>query len=114
MIRRPPRSTLFPYTTLFRSPADLKNFESRSECVVNQFSAFEVEPGLNIQGKLVSGESIADLGGLAMAYEAFQKSMAGKPRPEKINGFTPEQRFFLGWAQAHAAKYTPEFARRVT
>ncbi len=96
------------------TPADLKNFQTRSECVVNQFSAFEVEPGLNMQGKLVSGESIADLGGLTVAYEAFQKSMAGKPRPENIDGFTPEQRFFLGWAQVWASKYTPEVARLIT
>ena len=93
--------------------ADLKNFTARGDCVVNQFSAFEVEPGLNITGKLVSGESIADLGGLTVAYEALQKSMAGK-RPENIDGFTPEQRFFLGWAQVWAAKHTPEFARLIT
>jgi len=96
------------------TPADLKNFQTRSECVVNQFSAFEVEPGLNMQGKLVSGESIADLGGLTVSYEAFQKSMAGKPKPANIDGFTPEQRFFLGWAQVWAAKYTPEIARLIT
>jgi putative endopeptidase len=96
------------------TPTDLKNFESRSECVINQFSSFEVEPGLNVQGKLVAGESIADLGGLAMAYDAFQKSLEGKPRPANIDGFTPEQRFFLGWAQVWASKYTPEFARFVT
>ncbi|HVF67825.1 MAG TPA: M13 family metallopeptidase [Pyrinomonadaceae bacterium] len=93
------------------TPADLKNFESRSECVVNQFSAFEVEPGLNMTGKLVSGESIADLGGLTVAYAAFKKSLEGKPRPANIDGFTPEQRFFLGWAQVWAEKYTPESAR---
>jgi putative endopeptidase len=95
------------------TPADLKNFQTRSECVVNQFSAFEVEPGLNVVGKLVSGESIADLGGLTVAYDAYQKSIAGK-RPENIDGFTPEQRFFLGWAQVWASKYTPEFARLIT
>ena len=46
------------------TPADQKNFQSRSECIVKQFDAFEVEPGLNMIGKLVSGESIADFGGL--------------------------------------------------
>ncbi|HEX8557005.1 MAG TPA: M13 family metallopeptidase [Pyrinomonadaceae bacterium] len=92
------------------TPADLKNFEARSECVVNQFSAFEVEPGLKMVGKLVAGESIADLGGLTVAYEAFRKSMAGR-KPENVDGFTPEQRFFLGWAQVWASKYTPEAAR---
>ncbi|HJQ30551.1 MAG TPA: M13 family metallopeptidase [Pyrinomonadaceae bacterium] len=95
-------------------PEDLKNFQSRAGCVINQFSSFEVEPGLNIQGKLVAGESIADLGGLAMAYDAFQKSLEGKPRPANIDGFTPEQRFFLGWAQVWASKDTPEFARLMT
>jgi putative endopeptidase len=93
------------------TPADMKNFESRSGCIVKQFDAFQVEPGLNMTGKLVSGESIADLGGLTVAYHAFEKSLEGKPRPASIDGFTPEQRFFLGWAQVWAEKYTPEAAR---
>ena len=93
------------------TPADLKNFESRSDCIVKQFDAFQVEPGLNMTGKLVAGESIADFGGLTVAYHAFEKSLEGKPRPASIDGFTPEQRFFLGWAQVWAEKYTPEAAR---
>jgi predicted metalloendopeptidase len=95
------------------TPADLKNFEGRSNCIVTQFDAFEVESGLHEQGKLVSGESIADLGGLTVAYEAFQKSLQGKPRPANIDGFTPEQRFFLGWAQVWAEKSTPEYERLI-
>ena len=91
--------------------SDKKNFDQRAECVINQFSAFEAEPGLHLQGKLVSGESIADLGGLYVAYDAFMKSLEGKPRPANIDGFTPEQRFFLGWAQVWAEKYTPEWVR---
>lgn len=90
---------------------DKKNFDERAECVINQFSAFEAEPGLHLQGKLVSGESIADLGGLYVAYDAFMKSLQGKPRPAAIDGFTPEQRFFLGWAQVWAEKDTVEAAR---
>lgn len=93
------------------TPDDKKKFDERAECIVKQFGAYEVEPGLNLMGKLVSGESIADLGGLAVAYEAFQKSLAGKPRPADIDGFTPEQRFFLGWAQVWGEKDTPEAAR---
>lgn len=96
------------------TPADQKNFGLRSDCIVKQFDAFEVEPGLNLIGKLVSGESIADFGGLTVAYQAFMKSLEGKPRPAKIDGFTPEQRFFLGWAQVWAEKYTPEAARLQT
>jgi predicted metalloendopeptidase len=51
---------------------------------------------------------------LQVAYEAYMKSLEGKPRPGPVDGFTPEQRFFLGWAQVWAAKYTPEAARRQT
>jgi putative endopeptidase len=91
--------------------SDKKNFDERADCVINQFSSFEAEPGLHLQGKLVSGESIADLGGLYVAYDAFMKSLQGKPRPADIDGFSPEQRFFLGWAQVWAEKYTPETAR---
>lgn len=90
---------------------DRKNFDERANCVVRQFDAFEAEPGLHLQGKLVSGESIADLGGLYVAYDAFQKSLEGKPRPADIDGFSPEQRFFLGWAQVWAEKDTPEWIR---
>lgn len=91
--------------------SDKKNFDERADCVVNQFDSFEAEPGLHLQGKLVSGESIADLGGLYVAYDAYLKSLEGKPHPPDIDGFTAEQRYFLGWAQVWAEKYTPEAAR---
>ncbi|MEA2172656.1 MAG: putative endopeptidase [Blastocatellia bacterium] len=90
---------------------DLKKFKERAECVIKQFDEFEVEKGLHENGKLVVGESIADLGGLVIAYAAFQKSMEGKPRPPDIDGFTPEQRFFLGYAYSWATNVRPEFAR---
>ncbi len=67
---------------------------------------------LHVNGKLTLGENIADLGGLTIAYAALQKSMAGKPAPEKIDGFTPDQRFFLAWAQMWRANYRPEELRR--
>ena len=94
--------------------ADLKDFHARTECVVNQFNGFQVEPGLNENGKLVVGESVADLGGLVIAYAAWQKSMEGKPRPATIDGFTPEQRFFLAYAHGWATNIRPEFARLLT
>jgi putative endopeptidase len=90
---------------------DLKKFKERAECVIKQFDEFEVEKGLHKNGKLVVGESIADLGALVVAYAAFQKSMEGKPRPADIDGFTPEQRFFLGYAYSWATNVRPEFAR---
>jgi predicted metalloendopeptidase len=94
------------------SPEDLKNYQTRAACVELQFSGYKVEEGLFQNGKLVLGESIADLGGLKIAYRAFQKSLEGKPRPKDIDGFTPEQRFFLGWGQVWATNYRPEFARQ--
>jgi putative endopeptidase len=84
------------------TPEDQKNFEVRGECIANQFSAYEVEPGLHENGKLEEGESIADLGGLTLAHAAFEKTLEGKPAPAPIDGFTAEQRFFLGWAQVWA------------
>jgi putative endopeptidase len=93
--------------------ADAKNYTDRANCVEQQFSSFRVEEvGLNQNGKLVLGESIGDLGGLKIAWLAFQKSLQGKPRPADIDGFTPEQRFFLGWAQVWGRKQTPESMRQ--
>ncbi|MCU1347120.1 MAG: peptidase family, partial [Acidobacteria bacterium] len=90
---------------------DRKRFDERAACIVDQFNHFEIEPGVAHNGKLVAGESIADLGGAIVAYNAWQKSLEGKPRPETIDGFTPEQRFFLGFARARAANQTIEWAR---
>jgi putative endopeptidase len=90
---------------------DRKKFEERAACVIKQFGEYEVQPGLFINGKLTLGENIGDFAGLTVAYEAFKKSLEGKPRPADIDGFTPEQRFFLGWAQVWAGKYTPEAER---
>ncbi len=92
---------------------DRKSFDEHAGCVVKQFDAFEVEPGLHQNGKLVLGESIGDLGGLAIAYAAYEKSIEGH-RPKDIDGFTPEQRFFLGWAQVWGTNMRPEFARLQT
>jgi predicted metalloendopeptidase len=89
---------------------DRKSFDERASCVQKQFDGYEVELGLHENGKLVLGESIADLGGLAISYAAYEKSIEGK-RPPTLGGFTPEQRFFLGWAQVWGANMRPENAR---
>ena len=86
---------------------DLKNFQARAECIANQYSEFNVAPNLNIKGKLVTGEAIADLGGATIALAAYEKSLEGKPR-QTIDGFTPEQRFFLGFAQVWAENMAME------
>ncbi|MGB7847531.1 MAG: M13 family metallopeptidase [Candidatus Acidiferrum sp.] len=95
------------------SPEDRKNFTERGDCVVKQFDGYEAEPGLHQNGKLVLGESIGDLGGLAIAYAAYERSIDGK-RPKDIDGFTPEQRFFLGWAQVWGTNQRAEAARLQT
>lgn len=89
---------------------DAKNYKQRADCIEQQFSNFKVAEGLNQNGKLVLGESIGDLGGLKLAYLAYKKSLGGKAAPV-IDGFTGDQRFFLGWAQVWAANSTPESER---
>lgn len=91
--------------------ADLAEFKSRTDAVSSLFDSFEVEPGLHINGKLVTGEATADLGGATLAYRALQRSLDAKGRPEPIDGFSPEQRFFLGFAQIWAGLQRPEYTR---
>jgi putative endopeptidase len=92
------------------TPEDQKNFQGRAECVIKQFDGYEVEPGLHENGKLVVGESIGDLGGLAIAYSALQKMLQEHPEGA-IDGFTPDQRFFISWAHGWAASARPEYQR---
>ncbi len=93
------------------TPEDAKNFNARAEMVVKQFDGYVAVDTFHVNGKLTLGENIADLGGLKIAYEAFEKSLEGKPRPEKIDGLTPEQRFFLAWAQIWRTNIRPEAQR---
>jgi putative endopeptidase len=94
------------------TPADYKEFQSRGKCVVDQFSSYTVDGGLHENGKLVLGESIGDLGGVKLAYLAFERSMKGKPRPPDQDGFTPEQQFFISWGQARGDEITPDAQRQ--
>ena len=91
---------------------DRNKFTTRAECVAEQFSGYRTSDGTNLNGKLVLGESIADLGGLTIAYHALLKSMEGKPRPTSIDGFTPEQRFFIGWGMIWAMSQRSESERQ--
>ena len=92
------------------TPADAARFNARAQCVVNEWNALQPLPGVHEIGKQVEGEEIADLGGLTIAYKAFEKWQAQHPR-RVIDGFTPEQRFFMGWAQVWASAERPEFVR---
>ncbi|MCC9138185.1 M13 family metallopeptidase [Pontibacter silvestris] len=80
------------------SEADQEQFKTRANAVADQYNQYTVLDNLHVNGKLTLGENIADIGGLNIAYTALQKALANK-NPGKIDGFTPEQRFFLAWAQ---------------
>ena len=91
---------------------DAAAYKARAQLVSEQFDRYTVlDSATHVNGKLTLGENLADLGGLTIAYAAFQKSMAGKPRLATIDGFTPEQRFFLSWAQVWRESSRPEAAR---
>ena len=92
------------------TPASAKAYTERSKAIVAQYAAYEPLPGLHINGELTQGENIADNGGLKIAYAAFQKALAKHPEEanKKIDGFTPDQRFFLAWAQIWRANQRDE------
>jgi len=90
---------------------DLDNFHASADCIIKQYGAWNVDEALNLNGELVTGEAIADLGGATLALRAYQKSLEGQPRIV-IDGYTPEQRFFLGMAQVWGQNMALEEARR--
>ena len=91
---------------------DRLHFDKNVKCIVRQFSGYTVDRDLHVQGKLVTGEAIADLGGLKLAWRAFHASPYYKDAPT-IDGFTPDQQFFLGFAHFWATNIRPEEARRL-
>lgn len=91
--------------------ADEKAFTERATLLVKQFDAFEPIPGMPINGTLTLGENLADLGGLIIAYDAFQRAQQGKPAAVPPDGFTPEQRFFLSYAETWRFKHREETLR---
>jgi endothelin-converting enzyme/putative endopeptidase len=95
------------------TPQDKEKFDARAQCVVNQFDSYFIEPGIHHNGKLVLGESIADLGGAKLAFAAYQKSRAGKGPEPTLDGFTPEQQFFIAWGQWRGDETRPETQRKM-
>ena len=92
--------------------ADAEEFKKRADEVVNQYNGFVILDTLHVNGKLTLGENLADLGGLSIAYEAFKHTKQGKSK-KKIDGFTPDQRFFLNWAQVWRNNILPETAAQL-
>ena len=93
------------------TPKDAQEFKDHTSILVNQFNKYEVLDSLFINGKLTLGENIADLGGLTVAYYAYQASLDNKGIPEAIDGFTGNQRFFLSFAQIWRGTLRNEFLR---
>ena len=93
---------------------DAREFEARAQKLVDQYSAYEALPGVKVNGRLTLGENIADLGGVSIAYEALQRSLARNPSRRKvIDGFTPEQRFFISLAQLWRTNTREQELRRL-
>jgi putative endopeptidase len=90
---------------------DSSKFSEKTKMVVNQYANYVAIDSLHVNGELTLGENIADFGGIMIAYQAFKKTKQGQSN-EKISGFTPDQRFFLSWAQIWRTNYTPEAMKK--
>ena len=96
------------------TPQDAKQFEERVACVVNEYNDFIAVDDVHVNGKLTLGENVADLGGLKLAWMAYLSHAAGlDQKPQPVDGFTPEQRFFIGYGQGWCENYTPEILRLI-
>ena len=91
---------------------DNARFEERKNKLAAQYNGYEVVDGLTINGEFTSGENIGDLGGLGIAYKAYRLSLNGAEAPV-LDGFTGDQRFFLGWAQVWRSKARDEESKRL-
>ena len=90
--------------------ADIDAFKKRTDALADQYAQFEPLPGIKVNGRLTLGENIGDVGGLTVAYRAYQLSLNGQPAPT-VDGFTGDQRFFLGWAQVWRSLYRDQALR---
>jgi predicted metalloendopeptidase len=93
------------------TPADAAAFKQRAQCIVDEYDSLEPIAGVHENGKNVQGEAIADLGGLTIAYRAFERTPEFKAH-RKIDGYTPEQRFFLAYAQVWRGAQTEAAIRQ--
>jgi putative endopeptidase len=91
--------------------ADAKEFDKRAACIVDQYGGYTAVDDVKLNGKLTLGENIADSGGARIAYMALMQTLSDAAKAEKIDGLTPQQRFFVGWGQIWCSNITPERAR---
>ena len=93
---------------------DAVRFKERADKLVDQYDQIIVIDTLHANGRFTLGENIADHGGLLVAHQAYLNSLKGKETPAPIDGFTNEQRFFLGYATLWGQNIRPEEIRRRT
>jgi putative endopeptidase len=93
------------------SKEDYDKFKAKGEEVINLYSSFVVLDSLHVNGRLTQGENTADIGGIAIAYDAFKLTKEGQDTA-KIDGLTPDQRFFLSFAQSWRKKVKDESLRQ--
>jgi putative endopeptidase len=93
------------------SPRDVERFRAIARALSAQVGGYSPVPGAIVNGELTLAENVGDLGGLSIAYRAYKLSLGGRPAPI-IDGYTGDQRFFIGWAQIWRAKVRPEFLRQ--
>ena len=93
--------------------ADRARFRERAACVDAEYAAFDVEPGLPLDGPRVESEAIGDLGGVRLAYRALGKALVGRSASPLRDGLTAEQRFFVAWARSRAEAVRPETEREL-
>jgi len=93
--------------------SDRTEFEKRAEALIEQYNALEPEevPGQHVNGALTVGENIGDLGGLTIAYKAYEIALAGAEAPI-LDGLSGAQRFFYGWSQVWRTQIRPAEAER--
>lgn len=92
---------------------DRSRFKALTDKLVDQYNQYVQIDTIKVNGQLTLGENIADLGGLAIAFDGLKRHWAAHGKPESKDGFTPEQRFFIAWNQGLRVKYRPEELRRI-
>lgn len=93
------------------SPTDLTQFTKLGKALAAQYSALQPFSGIYVDGDFTLGENIGDLGGITAAYDGLQLFLAKHPQKEKIDGFTPEQRFFISWGTIWRTKSRDEYVK---
>jgi putative endopeptidase len=92
-------------------PATEQQFKQRTQCVVDQYSAYKISDSTTLNGKNTLGENIADIGGVKLSLAAYRELRSPAPDAVVADGFTEDQQFFLGFGQAWCAKMRPDFEK---